>query len=196
MFGAGGDRDPGKRPLMGEAAAENADIVIVTDDNPRTEDPAAIRAAILAAAPGARSRSATGARRSPAPSPCSRPGDVLCIAGKGHETGQIVGGERAAVLRPSQAVAGSARRGGGRMSAPLWTFDELVGGDRRAGRSAPQPGAITGISIDSRSLEPGDAFFAIRGERLDGHDFVGPALARGCGDRGRRRGPAGGRSAG
>ncbi len=53
VFGAGGDRDPGKRPLMGEAAADNADVVIVTDDNPRSEEPAAIRAAILAGAPGA-----------------------------------------------------------------------------------------------------------------------------------------------
>ena len=54
VFGAGGDRDAGKRPLMGEIAAENADSVIVTDDNPRSENPAAIRAAILAAAKGAR----------------------------------------------------------------------------------------------------------------------------------------------
>ena len=53
VFGSGGDRDQGKRPLMGGIAAENADRVIVTDDNPRSENPAAIRAAILAAAPGA-----------------------------------------------------------------------------------------------------------------------------------------------
>ena len=63
VFGAGGDRDAGKRPLMGEIAAENADSVIVTDDNPRSENPAAIRAAILSAAKGAR-RSATAPRRS------------------------------------------------------------------------------------------------------------------------------------
>ncbi|WP_047307987.1 UDP-N-acetylmuramoyl-L-alanyl-D-glutamate--2,6-diaminopimelate ligase [Rhodopseudomonas palustris] len=90
VFGAGGDRDAGKRPLMGAIAAEHADTVIVTDDNPRSEDPAAIRAAIIAAAPGAREigdraeaiRTAIGELQ---------PGDALVIAGKGHETGQIVG---------------------------------------------------------------------------------------------------------
>ena len=90
VFGAGGDRDPGKRPLMGEIAARDADVVIVTDDNPRSENPARIRAAILAAAPGAREigdrdeaiRTAIGDLQA---------GDVLLIAGKGHETGQIVG---------------------------------------------------------------------------------------------------------
>ena len=91
VFGAGGDRDAGKRPLMGEAAAGNADIVIVTDDNPRSEEPAAIRAAILAAAPGA---TEIGDRREAIAKAIDMlgPGDVLCIAGKGHETGQIVGG--------------------------------------------------------------------------------------------------------
>ena len=90
VFGAGGDRDPGKRPLMGEAAAANADVVIVTDDNPRSEEPAAIRAAILAAAPGAIEVGDRGAAIAAAVAMLG-PGDVLCIAGKGHETGQIVG---------------------------------------------------------------------------------------------------------
>ena len=90
VFGAGGDRDPGKRPIMGEVAARNADVVIVTDDNPRTEDAAAIRAAVLAGAPGAleigdRRRAIGEAVRMLAH------GDVLLVAGKGHETGQIVG---------------------------------------------------------------------------------------------------------
>ena len=90
IVGAGGDRDPGKRPMMGRAAAEHADQVIVTDDNPRSEDPALIRAAVLEGCPEAtevgdraeailRGVDALGA------------GDALLIAGKGHETGQIVG---------------------------------------------------------------------------------------------------------
>lgn len=90
IVGAGGDRDRTKRPLMGQAADENADLVIVTDDNPRSEDPAAIRQAVLMGAPNAmevgdraeailRGVDALG------------PGDALLIAGKGHETGQTVG---------------------------------------------------------------------------------------------------------
>jgi len=91
VFGAGGDRDTGKRPLMGEIAAAHADSVIVTDDNPRSEDPAAIRAAILAAATGAveigdRAEAIRVAVQG------LESGDALLIAGKGHETGQIVGG--------------------------------------------------------------------------------------------------------
>jgi UDP-N-acetylmuramoyl-L-alanyl-D-glutamate--2,6-diaminopimelate ligase len=90
VFGAGGDRDAGKRPIMGRIAAENADRVIVTDDNPRSEQPAAIRAAILAAAPGAIEIGDRdeAIRKSIAE---LKSGDVLLIAGKGHETGQIVG---------------------------------------------------------------------------------------------------------
>ena len=91
VFGCGGDRDPGKRPMMGAIAARAADVVIVTDDNPRSENPAAIRAAILAAAPGAREigdRAQGDPRR---PSQVLHDGDALVIAGKGHETGQIVG---------------------------------------------------------------------------------------------------------
>jgi UDP-N-acetylmuramoyl-L-alanyl-D-glutamate--2,6-diaminopimelate ligase len=90
VLGAGGDRDQGKRPIMGAIAVEKADRVIVTDDNPRSEDPASIRAAILAAAPGALE---IGDRRNAIVRAVAdlEPGDVLLIAGKGHETGQIVG---------------------------------------------------------------------------------------------------------
>jgi UDP-N-acetylmuramoyl-L-alanyl-D-glutamate--2,6-diaminopimelate ligase len=90
VFGAGGDRDAGKRPLMGAIAAENADHVIVTDDNPRSEKPEAIRAAILQTAKGA---SEIGDRNEAIRTAIAalQPGDVLLIAGKGHETGQIVG---------------------------------------------------------------------------------------------------------
>ncbi|MCA1495336.1 UDP-N-acetylmuramoyl-L-alanyl-D-glutamate--2,6-diaminopimelate ligase [Bradyrhizobium sp. NBAIM14] len=92
VFGAGGDRDAGKRPIMGEIAAANADAVIVTDDNPRSEKPEAIRAAILAAAMGAR-EIGDRAEAIRAAIEDLQEGDALLIAGKGHETGQIVGGE-------------------------------------------------------------------------------------------------------
>ncbi|MET0444471.1 MAG: UDP-N-acetylmuramoyl-L-alanyl-D-glutamate--2,6-diaminopimelate ligase [Pseudorhodoplanes sp.] len=90
VFGAGGNRDPGKRPMMGAIAAEMADKVVVTDDNPRNEKPATIRAAILAAAPGAIEIADRGAaiRETIA---ALEDGDVLVVAGKGHESGQIVG---------------------------------------------------------------------------------------------------------
>ena len=113
VFGCGGDRDRGKRPLMGQVAAALADDVIVTDDNPRSEDPAAIRKAILETAKHAREigdrhdaiRTAIGALRS---------GDVLVIAGKGHETGQYVGNEvrpfsdREEALQAALALGGRA----------------------------------------------------------------------------------------
>ena len=90
VFGCGGDRDAGKRPIMGEIAVNGADVVIVTDDNPRSEDAATIRAAILAAAPGALEIGDRGAAIAAAVG-MLQAGDVLVVAGKGHETGQIVG---------------------------------------------------------------------------------------------------------
>ena len=103
VFGAGGDRDVGKRPIMGRIAVENADRVIITDDNPRSEQPAAIRAAILAAAPGA---TEIGDRAQAIRSGIAslKKGDVLLIAGKGHETGQIVG-DRVLPFSDHEAVA-------------------------------------------------------------------------------------------
>jgi UDP-N-acetylmuramoyl-L-alanyl-D-glutamate--2,6-diaminopimelate ligase len=90
VLGCGGDRDKGKRPLMGQIAVENADVVIITDDNPRTEKPEAIRAEIMAAAAGAKEiGDRAGAIR--AGVAMLGEGDVLVVAGKGHETGQIVG---------------------------------------------------------------------------------------------------------
>ncbi|MBM0279955.1 glutamate ligase domain-containing protein, partial [Micromonospora tarensis] len=98
VIGAGGDRDRGKRPVMGAAAAEGADVVLVTDDNPRTEDPAEIRAEVLAGA----YRADTAARiievagRRAAIDEAVRlaePGDVIALLGKGHERGQEVAGE-------------------------------------------------------------------------------------------------------
>jgi UDP-N-acetylmuramoyl-L-alanyl-D-glutamate--2,6-diaminopimelate ligase len=92
VFGCGGDRDKGKRPLMGAAASRLADSVIVTDDNPRSEDAATIRREVLAGAKGAREIGdrAQAIREAVA---MARPGDIVLVAGKGHEEGQIVGAE-------------------------------------------------------------------------------------------------------
>jgi UDP-N-acetylmuramoyl-L-alanyl-D-glutamate--2,6-diaminopimelate ligase len=90
LFGAGGDRDAGKRPQMGKVAAELADHVIVTDDNPRSEDPSAIRAAVMAGASGAEE---IGGRRDAIAAAIAQAGadDIVLLAGKGHEQGQIIG---------------------------------------------------------------------------------------------------------
>jgi len=115
LVGAGGDRDRGKRPLMGRAAALGADIVVITDDNPRTEDPAAIRAEVLAGTgdgpatvveiDGRRAAIAYAVEH-------AKPGDVVALLGKGHERGQEVGGEvlpfddRVELARALEAAAG------------------------------------------------------------------------------------------
>ena len=175
VFGCGGDRDPGKRPLMGAIAERLADRVIVTDDNPRSEEAAADP-------PRHPRRLSQGARRSataPAPSAprCSmlEPGDVLLIAGKGHERGQIVGDK---VLPFDDAEVARA------MPWPR------RGDDARCGpppRPQPRPAgapagdwSARGVSIDSRTVAPGDLFVALTGPNFDGHDFVADALAKGA----------------
>ncbi len=95
VLGAGGDRDPGKRPIMGEIAARLADVLVVTDDNPRTEDPAAIRQALLSGvASGGAEVVEIGDRRLAIREAVGRagPGDIVLVAGKGHETGQEIEG--------------------------------------------------------------------------------------------------------
>jgi UDP-N-acetylmuramoyl-L-alanyl-D-glutamate--2,6-diaminopimelate ligase len=95
VLGAGGDRDPGKRPIMGEIAARLADVLVVTDDNPRTEDPAAIRRALLSGAgTGGAEVVEIGDRRLAIREAVARAtaGDIVLVAGKGHETGQEVDG--------------------------------------------------------------------------------------------------------
>ena len=111
VFGCGGDRDRGKRPLMGAAAAKHADRVIVTDDNPRNEDPAAIRREIMAGCPDARE---IGDRAEAIHTAIAElePGDVLVIAGKGHEEGQIVAGTVRPFSDRAQAVEAALTLGG------------------------------------------------------------------------------------
>lgn len=99
VVGAGGDRDAGKRPLMGAAGARGADLLIITDDNPRGEEPAAIRAAVRAGADGVPPEErgevreiGDRAQAIAAAVDWAQPGDVLLVAGKGHETGQEISG--------------------------------------------------------------------------------------------------------
>lgn len=119
VVGAGGDRDRGKRPLMGQVAARHADVVVVTDDNPRTEEPAAIRAELLAGTRGGRAEVLEVAGRAEAIRVAVRTagaGDTVVVAGKGHETGQEVHGEvhpfdDRAVLRAALLDRGDAEEG-------------------------------------------------------------------------------------
>jgi len=111
VFGCGGDRDQGKRPLMGKIAHRLADRVIVTDDNPRGEDAKEIRASIMKSCPGA---TEIGDRRSAIRQAIAdlQPGDLLVVAGKGHETGQIIGDETMAFDDSEEVTAGLAEIGG------------------------------------------------------------------------------------
>jgi len=111
VFGCGGDRDRGKRPIMGEIAGRLADLPVLTSDNPRSEEPAAIRAAILAEAKTARE---IGDRHEAIKTAISSlgSGDVLVIAGKGHETGQYVGTEVSPFSDREEAVKVALSLGG------------------------------------------------------------------------------------
>ena len=190
VLGAGGDRDSGKRPLMGAAAARGADLVVVTDDNPRSEDPAAIRAAMLAGAPACRPSAAEvveiGDRRRgdrARRSRWARPGDVVLVAGKGHETGQEIAGVMLPVRRPRGAArALSADPGGGRVIA--LTLARIAARRRRHGcttSAGSGPRVVTGtVEFDSRKVTPGGLFLALPGERVDGHDYAAAAVAAGA----------------
>ncbi len=169
VFGCGGDRDKGKRPIMGAIAARSADVVIVTDDNPRTEAPEVIRRQILVTAPGAREIGDRAEAIATAVQSMQR-GDVLLVAGKGHETGQIVGGTTLPfsdheVLRAA-------------MATPLWTANALLVASNGA-LDGTITQVINGFSIDTRSLERGDVFVALKDVR-DGHEFVTEAFHAGA----------------
>ncbi|SIS75686.1 UDP-N-acetylmuramoyl-L-alanyl-D-glutamate--2,6-diaminopimelate ligase [Insolitispirillum peregrinum] len=170
VFGCGGDRDRGKRPVMGEIAARLADEVIVTDDNPRSEVPSAIRAEVMAGCPFARE---IGDRHQAIATAVAdlQPGDVLLIAGKGHESGQTVAG----VVTPFDDRI-EARKAIIALS-PLWTASEIAAATN--GQCAGEF-VCHGVSIDSRTVAAGDLFIAIAGPSHDGHDWVAAALAAGA----------------
>ncbi len=177
VFGCGGDRDATKRPIMGDVARRLADEVIVTDDNPRSEEPAAIRAAIRKGVPesseiGDRAAAIQeGVRR-------LKPGDALLIAGKGHETGQTIKGKTIPFSDFDVASAALADAGEGAVMADaLWTSEEAA---KATGGEPLGSWLANDVSIDTRSLKPGGLFVALKDVR-DGHDFVDAAFAAGAG---------------
>jgi MurE/MurF fusion protein len=172
VFGCGGDRDPTKRPKMGAAVAELADLAIVTSDNPRTEEPRKIIDMILPAVPkpffvDPDRRVAIRAAIAEA-----TPGDVVVIAGKGHEDYQIIGKTKNHFDDREEAAAAIAER----------EVRMLVGLARDAGGELAGDGNIhiDRIVIDSRHAAPGALYVAIRGEKLDGHRFTRDAIKAGA----------------
>ena len=172
VFGCGGDRDPTKRPKMGAAVAELADLAVVTSDNPRTEDPRVILDQILPGVPRPFLVEVDRAIAIRAAIAEAVPGDVVVIAGKGHEDYQIVGTTKhhfddreqaaeACSLRETRLLAGLARDAGGELTA------------------APEI-HISRIVIDSRKALPGSLYVAIKGEQHDGHAFCASAVETGA----------------
>ncbi len=171
VFGCGGDRDPGKRPQMGAVCNDLADVVYVTDDNPRSEDPTQIRAAILPSCPkgidiGNRAlaiRTAVAGLEE---------GDILVLAGKGHETGQLIKG----VMHPFDDRE-EARKAIAKADTPLWTAQEIA---QATDGKTTEDFDVYGLSIDTRTIKKGDLFIALAGEKSDGHDHAAEALAKGA----------------
>lgn len=195
VFGCGGDRDQGKRPLMGAVAAECAGISLVTSDNPRSEDPASIiqQVAQGAGSIGAVERSfeelfgeqavqdgdfpsfvCIEDRKTAVHTACvlAGPGDIVLLAGKGHEDYQVIGQERIFFDDRVEGVNGLLR----------WTIPHLL--KALQGGAILQQGKQTGlfgrISTDTRTLGQGDIFIALCGENFDGHDYLGTAAEAGA----------------
>ena len=190
VFGCGGDRDRGKRPLMGQIAGSLADRLIVTSDNPRTEEPGAILreiedglrqsgirrtdpAGILAPGNAEKKYLLLEDRRTAIHTACSLAGaeDVVLIAGKGHEIWQLAGGERRYFDDRLEAKNGILR----------WTVEHLLAA---VGGELISPGRtmlLEDVSTDSRILRPNDIFVALKGENFDGHDFLAAAVDKGAG---------------
>jgi MurE/MurF fusion protein len=171
VFGCGGDRDPGKRPHMGAVVAAKADLPIVTSDNPRTEDPRAIVAAIVPAVPNAFYVDVDRRTAIRAAIAVATPGDIVVIAGKGHEDYQIIGTTKHHFDDREEAAAAVGLR-------PSWTTAQIA--TIVGGQAVGPMRTVSRIGIDGRAAGPGDLYVAIRGERVDGHDFASQAIAAGA----------------
>lgn len=176
VFGCGGDRDPGKRPLMGAAVAERADLAVVTSDNPRTEEPRAILDQILPAVPNPHFVDVDRQTAIRAAIADACPGDVVVIAGKGHEDYQILADGKGGTYKihfddREEAAAAAAQR-------PRYALADVT--DATGGAATGPDATFSRVVIDGRSAAPGDLYVAIEGERFDGHDFFRQAVENGA----------------
>ncbi len=189
VFGCGGDRDRGKRPLMGGIAGRYADVVLVTSDNPRTEDPQTIIAAV---ADGVATSGKTPVRvqemfTGPAPKQgfaiigdrraaihlcCSlaQPGDTILVAGKGHEQYQIIGTKKHFFDDRFEVLNGLA----------TWNLRHLLAATEGVLVSGAQKDLLLNVSTDSRQIGLGDIFVPLKGEYFDGHAFIDQAVQSGA----------------
>ncbi|WP_102283797.1 bifunctional UDP-N-acetylmuramoyl-L-alanyl-D-glutamate--2,6-diaminopimelate ligase MurE/UDP-N-acetylmuramoyl-tripeptide--D-alanyl-D-alanine ligase MurF [Ottowia massiliensis] len=207
VFGCGGNRDKGKRPLMGAAAARLADEVLVTSDNPRDEDPQAIMADVLRGLPpGSQPRAEPDRARAIALAlQAAQPADVVLIAGKGHEDYQEIKGERRPFSDQAEArralAQNRAKTGAGPLNTGTSSYQsnskpasgndpaaqgmgltlgevaQWVEGAQLAGDAATP---VARVHTDTRTLAPGDLFVALRGERFDAADFLPEAARKGA----------------
>jgi murE/murF fusion protein len=182
VFGCGGDRDTTKRPLMGAVAAAHADRVVVTSDNPRSEAMEAIISQILLGLEGVAGVIVEPDRAWAIAQTLglAAPADVVLVAGKGHEDYQEIKGKRwpfsdlaqvnRALLQPSSTPT-------------MMTCQQLAAWldlAQLVGLGAVEHNTITRIYTDSRSIEPGDVFVALQGERFDANDYLAQAKERGA----------------
>ena len=189
VLGAGGDRDPGKRRAMGAAAATCADVVVVTDDNPRSEDPAAIRAEVLAGARSVTTGTATDVREVGDRAAAIRaaialagPADTVAVLGKGHESGQEVHGTVHPFDDREELLAALTARTHpqgvpGVIPLPLREVAAITGGVLHSPTGDDVSGVVVDgpVVTDSREAGPGSLYVARVGESADGHRFAGSA---------------------
>ncbi len=176
VFGCGGDRDKGKRPLMGAIAEEFADVAVVTDDNPRTEEPRAIINDILAGMLDAGHAKVMEGRAEAVTCAVmqAKENDVVLVAGKGHEDYQIVGNQR---LDYSDRVTVARLLGGDCMiSVTLSQLTDILNGELKGADIT-----LDAVTTDTRKLTPGCLFVALKGERFDAHDFADQGESWRCG---------------
>ncbi len=185
VFGCGGGRDAGKRPLMGQIAAHHADRVVLTSDNPRGEAPDFILAQILAGIARQEGVDVIEDRRAAIAHALgdAQDRDIVLIAGKGHEPYQEVAGVRHPFSDVDEARRALARRAAPHsdlripMMMTLGLAHELLPGSILTGDPATP---IARVHTDTRTLQHGDLFIALRGERFDAHDFLPQAAQAGA----------------